>query len=231
MTTRTGYVEMRDMPLVQWRAVFGGVVLGLAIMLLLTSFWLALGVGSDMQEITGNMEWYLGGSAIFAMLLGGYLAGWLSGVRGVSAGIVNGLAVWGLVLITGLLVGTPAVISVLGIGDVAAVDGLAPGATAAAWATFWSLLIGFAAAAIGGLLGGLTPRAVATPVAVHDEVAAHDDHDHQRHARDRDVDRDHDRDRELDDRDRELDERERRLAERESALDEREQEYRRRVST
>lgn len=232
IVTHTRYVQMRNLPLVQWRAVFGGAVLGLAIMLLLTSFWLALGAGSDVQGIMGNMEWYVAGSAIFAMLLGGYLAGWLSGVRGISAGLVNGLTVWALVLITGLLVGTPAVIGVLGLGEVTAVDGIAPGASQAAWATFWSLLIGAGAATIGGLLGGMTPRAVGASAAVHGDDLE-DRHDHEPgYARDRYDDRRYEERREERDldRDRELDERERRIAQRERELDEREREYRRRAS-
>lgn len=221
VTTRAGYMETRGMPLVQWRAVFGGVVLGLAVMLLLTSFWLALGIGSDVEGIVANMEWYLGGSAIFALLLGGYLAGWLSGVRGISAGLVNGTTVWGLVLITGILVGTPAIISVLGLEQVQSVDGLTSGATGATWATFWSLLIGFGAAAIGGLLGGITPRAAfAGPAGAY----AGYEHDHDDDRYDGDRERGYDRERELD-------ERERMLNEREEAIDRRERDYRRSVAS
>lgn len=172
------------MPLVQWRAVFGGVVLGLATMLLLTSLWLALGMGSGIEAIRGNLDWYLAGSAIFVMFLGGYLAGWLGGVRGVTVGLVSGLTVWGLVMLAGLLIATPAVLGVLGVQQNITVEGAAQAtiASQATWPVFWSLLIGFGAAAIGGLLGGITPR-----VAVHSMEVVHEEDDDRR---DRRVERD-----------------------------------------
>ena len=172
MTTRSTYVREGNVPLIQWRAVFGGVVIGLATMLMLTALWLALGLGSDMGAVTTNLDWYLAGSGIFAMLLGGYLAGWLSGVRGFSAGLVNGLAVWALVLIGGLLIAAP-VLGVLGVQQAASIEGAARAtiATDVVWPVFWSLLIGFGAAIVGGWLGGISPRAAAPAVEVVEEEA------------------------------------------------------------
>ena len=175
--TRATYVREGNVPLIQWRAVFGGVVIGLAIMLMLTSLWLALGLGSGMENVTANLDWYLAGSGIFAMLFAGYLAGWLSGIRGFSAGLVNGMAVWALVLIGGLLIATP-VLGVLGFQQTATIEGAAQAtiATQAVWPVFWSLVIGFGAAVLGGFLGGISPRAAAPEIEV---VEREDDHEHQ----------------------------------------------------
>ena len=190
---RSTYVRGEATPLVQWRAVFGGVVLGLATMLLLTALWLAIGMGSGVAGVMANLDWYLGGSAIFAMLLGGYLAGWLGGVRGASVGLVSGLTVWGLVMLAGLLVAAPAVLGVLGVRQATSVEGAAQATVAAraTWPVFWSLLIGFGAAAIGGLLGGITPRVAAHSMEiVHEEHDEEHDADHHEHDRDEDRDRD-----------------------------------------
>lgn len=185
---RTPMMAEMGRPLIQWRAVFGGALLGLASMILLTSLWLAVGFGGDVATVRTNMDWYLGGSAIFAMLLGGFLAGWLSGIRGPMVGMVNGSTVWALVLITTMTVGVPAAIGRVSDAQITTLS------TDATWVAFWSLLIGFGTAAIGGLLGGLIPRVGAATAG----MAGHEEHEH-----------DHD-----DERERALAEQERREAER-----------------
>jgi len=151
-------------PLVQWRSVFGAGVIGLALMALVTVLWLALAYGSDMEQVSANLRWYIGGTAIGSMFVAGALAGWLSGVHGAAPGMFNGLTVWGLVLIIGLAVGVPSMMNLIGTGTT-------DGSTVrfgeeAAWPVFWSLLIGFGAAAIGGMIGGLIPKPMRTEVMV-----------------------------------------------------------------
>lgn len=140
-------------PLVQWRAVFAGGLIGLAMMIMLTTLWLALAFGSEMETVAGSLEWYIGGTAIFSLFVAGMLAGWLSGIPSAAAGMFNGLTVWGLVLIVSLAAGVPSVLNVIGTDTAPVRFG-----SDAAWSVFWSMLIGFGTAGIGGLIGGAMPR-------------------------------------------------------------------------
>jgi hypothetical protein len=152
--------------LIRWGAVIGGVVVGMSLLILLTLMWFALAFENDMGQIAQNMAWFLGGSAIVAMLAGGVLAGWLSGVHGAGAGFFNGLTVWAIILIGSLALGVPGALNVM---DPAAVTngeffadlGLAGNPI---WATFISLVVGALAAGVGGIIGGLMTRP-AVPIA------------------------------------------------------------------
>ena len=168
-------------PLVRWGAVFSGAVIGLAVMGLLTALWLALGYGSNIDQVAGNLAWYLGGSAIACMFLAGILAGYLSGVRGPGTGILHGLTVWGLLTIVTVTVGLPAILNLFGISRVFAANGQPANAIRTAnglWTGFWTLLIAFGTAALGGLFGGLVTRdqrqevSSATTVAEPDALVA-----------------------------------------------------------
>jgi hypothetical protein len=79
--------------------VFAGVVVGLALLALLTTLWFALAFNSDVESVRVNLEWYVGITAIASLFIGGLLAGWLSGVRGAGSGLFNGITMWGLILI------------------------------------------------------------------------------------------------------------------------------------
>jgi len=179
---------------IRWGAVFAGVVFGLALLVLLTTLWLALAFNSGVDSIRTNIEWYIGGTAVASLFLGALLAGWLSGVRGAGSGFFNGLTMWGLILIVALAVGIPSVFNVFNLGRVSS---LAEGTTlidtrvdTALWASFWTILGGFVAAGLGGLIGGaITTPANASlqgPTAVERErdasgstvVIDDDDHDH-----------------------------------------------------
>jgi hypothetical protein len=143
---------------IRWGAVFGGVVLGLALLALLTTLWFALAFNSDVETVRVNLEWYVGITAIVSLFIGGLLAGWLSGVRGAGAGLFNGITMWGLILIVALAVGIPAIFNVFNLGRVSAIadeSGItASGVDPALWASFWTILGGFLASGLGGLIGG-----------------------------------------------------------------------------
>lgn len=153
--------------LIHWGSVFAGAVWALAITVLLSALWLALAYGSEVHGIRANIEWFLAGSAMFALLVGGFVAGWLPGTRGWTPGLINGMTVWGLMLTISLLIGIPSVIggaAAFGgniLGSVAN-GGKSVAATQAAdtslWAGFWTALVGFILAALGGAIGGATPR-------------------------------------------------------------------------
>lgn len=149
---------------IRWGAVFGGAVLGIALLALLSTLWFALAFGSGIDQVRTNLEWYVGASAVVSLFVAGLLAGWLSGVRGAGSGFFNGVTIWALMLIITVSVGIPAVLNVLNLGRVTQLDVntdglLAAGADTVLWATFLSILGGLVACGLGGMIGG----AMATP--------------------------------------------------------------------
>ena len=148
--------------LINWRAIFGGAVIGIGMLVLLSGLWLALAFPSGQAFVRDNLAWFLGGTAIFALFVAGYLAGVISGARGLGAGLVQALTLWALVIVAVLAVGVPAVLRVLNINQAITDTGLAGDPL---WAAFWSMLIALGACLLGGILGGATPRRAAMPVA------------------------------------------------------------------
>jgi hypothetical protein len=160
--------------LINWRAIFGGAVIGIGMLVLLSTLWLALAFPSNVTWVNDNLKWFLGGTAIFALFVAGYAAGVSSGARGLGAGMAQAFTLWSLVLIASIAIAIP-VMRVLNI-TFAATD-LSVGATGATgtvlnggpvsgplWTIFWSMLIALGAAVVGGMLGGATPRRAVTPV-------------------------------------------------------------------
>jgi hypothetical protein len=156
----------RARPLIEWRAVFGGAVFGLAFFAVLSVLWYTLSVGTDVAIVQDKLPWFIAGSAIASMLFGGYFAGLFASVRGGGAGFVNGSAVWALTLLVGVGVGVPVATGIFDVTaaslDTATSAAVAPATTitaTVAWATLWAMLIGLGAAAVGGMIGGASPRA------------------------------------------------------------------------
>ncbi len=152
---------------IRWGAVFGGAILGMALLALLTSLWFSLAYASEIDRIRGNLEWYVGGSAIACLFVAGLLAGWLSGVRGAGSGFFNGLTIWALMVALVVTVGIPATFDVFNLGRVTALDPagglLEPDAGAVLWATFSAIVGGLVTSGIGGAIGG----ALARPANLH----------------------------------------------------------------
>lgn len=151
---------------IRWGAVFGGAVIGIALLALLTTLWFALAFGSGMEQIRGNLEWYVGGSAVACLFVAGLLAGWLSGVNGAGSGFFNGVTIWALILIVVLSVGIPAILNVLNLGRVAQIEvtgGLLANGEDILWAAFLSILGGLVACGLGGMIGG----ALTSPANAH----------------------------------------------------------------
>jgi hypothetical protein len=142
---------------IRWGAVFAGGVFGIALLVTLTATWLALGYGSEIDQVRANLEWYVGASAIGCLFLAGLLAGRLSGVRGAASGLWNGVTIWGLALLLIVAAGAPAILNVTGI-DPITVNLLDPAADAVLWATVLSIAGGLVAAGIGGAIGGALAR-------------------------------------------------------------------------
>jgi hypothetical protein len=161
---RTAYdvpTQDRGPTLLRWSAVFGGLILGLALLMVLSALWFAMAFGSGVDVVEENLDWFVGLSAVFALFVGGLLAGYLSGVRGAGTGMLHGFTLWGLMLVVTLVVGVPSILGTLGLDrtvDTAATAGSLDIRDMAIWATFWTLLGGFAAAGLGGMIGGATTR-------------------------------------------------------------------------
>jgi hypothetical protein len=66
------YEESGPPTRVRWGAVIAGGVLAVALLLLLSSFWMALGFGSGIDAVAQNLEWFIGGSAIACLFVGGW---------------------------------------------------------------------------------------------------------------------------------------------------------------
>jgi hypothetical protein len=189
-TRATMVADGANPTLIRWGAIFGGAVLGLALMTLLASLWLAMAYASNVETIRANLEWYMGGSAAGSLFVAGILTGYLSGVRGATTGMLNGWALWGLLLLVTMSVGVPSILNLFNLGRVAtdAATGVTSlGADTTLWAVFWTIAGGFVAAGLGGAIGGALSRGrkVRTevrsstdhePVVVHD--ADEDDHAH-----------------------------------------------------
>ncbi|MDP9184138.1 MAG: YrzE family protein [Actinomycetota bacterium] len=150
--------------LIRWSAVFAGTLLGLATLALLSSLWLALARASNVEVVQDNIEWFVGGSAVFCLFLAGLLAGYLSGVRGGGTGFLHGATIWGLLLFVTLSIGIPAILNVFNADQLAtdvqasATTPTDPALYGALWGTFWTILGGFIAAGLGGAIGGAMTR-------------------------------------------------------------------------
>lgn len=148
---------------IRWAAVFAGMVLSVGLLVLLSSLWLAIAYGSDEAFVVRNLEWFVGGSAVGCLLIGGFLAGRLSGVPGAGTGLAHGLTLWALTLLVVLAIGIPSVINVLNLGRVATelqptTSVIASGVDSSLWATFIAMVGALVAAGIGGMIGGASQR-------------------------------------------------------------------------
>jgi len=170
--------ESAGRTLIRWSAVFAGTLLGLATLALLSSLWFALARASNVDVVQNNIEWFIGGSAVFCLFLAGLLAGYLSGVRGGGTGFLHGATIWGLLLFATLSLGIPAILSVFNFNQIATnvqdatTTPADPVVYGALWGTFWTILGGFIAAGLGGAIGGAVTRDADRMVRVDDEQRA-----------------------------------------------------------
>jgi hypothetical protein len=184
-TSSKASVQASTRPVISWGAVFGGAIVGLALFALLTSLWLALAFESGTDTVRHDLAWYLGGSALGCLFLGGLIAGYLAGVRSVTSGILHGWALWGLLMIVTIAIGIPSVLNIFGLDRVT--SNLDPGVvdgTNALWASFWTILGSFVAAGLGGLIGGAAARqpGVVATTEVASDTDTREDEDYHRHA-------------------------------------------------
>jgi hypothetical protein len=143
--------------MIRWGAIVAGAVIGVALMVLLVSLFVAL--GGQATAIAANVHWFGLVSAAIALFAAGFLAAWLSGVRGVMPGLLHGLTAWGLIFLLAIAFPFP---QAFGVMETFATPLPELGASAL-WAAFLSLLVGAVLAAVGGLLGGITTPVTERP--------------------------------------------------------------------
>lgn len=143
--------------LIRWGPVIAGAIIGFALMVLLSTFWVAL--GGNINAISANIHWYNFASAVVALFVAGLVAGLLSGIKSTGHGIFHGLTTWGLILAAATLLPFPAAFGLFSVFTTP----LPEIGTGPAWASFFALLIGLVTAAIGGALGGSLTRSPVEP--------------------------------------------------------------------
>jgi len=146
---------------VSWGAVFSGALIGAAAMTLLGLFWYAIAADGP-NFVSDNITWFLGCSAILSTFVAGLVAGWFAAGRGSLIGAMHGLTEWGLLTFAVVIVG-PGLVTIF--RALVAANALTH-VGSWLWASFWSILIGLAAAVGGGAVGGTisgTPASTGTP--------------------------------------------------------------------
>jgi hypothetical protein len=155
--------------LIGWGPVFAGAVIGLGLAVMAGALWFALAFDRGTAAFRDYLDWWLAGTAIGGTLVGAFIAGLASARRGPGSGLLEGLMLWGVLVIAVLSVGVSTAAIFGTTFDVTIGGNRYTVTTTSYWSVFWTLLIGFAAAAIGGMLGGSIPRrerrerVVATP--------------------------------------------------------------------
>jgi hypothetical protein len=138
---------------VHWGGVFAGLVIGLGALVLLSSFWIALGFGSDQGWVADNLGWWLGGMLLVALAIGGYVAG--RSAWSAASASVNAVVVWGFAMIALTVAGGTTLFSSINLKPLLT----RPGGTNAAgpWLTFVAIALGLLFA-IGGAGAGAGAR-------------------------------------------------------------------------
>ena len=110
---------------ISWAAIFGGVILVLAIQVLLATLGAGIGLGTvhtnagstpDASTLgIGAGVWWIV-SACVALLVGGYASAWLAGVEMRFDGVLHGLVTWGVATLLLIWLLSSAVGGILGGG-------------------------------------------------------------------------------------------------------------------
>jgi hypothetical protein len=133
-------------------------LIGAAVALVAGSLWAAAAFSSQNGAFYNHLAWWWGGTLIGVAFMAAAVAGGVSTARGPAAGIVNGLSSWALIAVA-----AAAVISVTAIAHgmtstLSLRTGVVTVELVRPYVAFWTAVAGLAAAAIGGMAGGLIPR-------------------------------------------------------------------------
>lgn len=110
---------------ISWAAIFGGVILALAVQILLSFLGSGIGlsqvgVNAGTTPAAGNLGigagiWWIVSSCI-ALAIGGYVAAWLAGIETRFDGLLHGLIAWGISMLVILYLLTSALGGIIGSG-------------------------------------------------------------------------------------------------------------------
>jgi len=116
---------------ISWAAIFGGVILVVAIQLLLSLLGAGIGLGTVNTNLgstptaslgIGAGVWWVVSSCI-ALGLGGYVAAWLAGIEIRLDGVLHGLITWGIATLLTIYLLTSAIGGIIG-GGFSALGGI-----------------------------------------------------------------------------------------------------------
>jgi hypothetical protein len=121
---------------ISWAAIFGGVILVVAVQLLLSTLGVGVGLGTinvnagttpnaSSLGIGAGVWWVV--SSCLALFVGGYIAAWLAGIEIRFDGLLHGLMTWGIASLLTIYLLTSAIGSIIG-GGFAALGGAATAA-------------------------------------------------------------------------------------------------------
>ena len=121
---------------ISWAAIFGGVILVVAVQLLLSLLGAGIGLGTVNTNLgstptastlgIGAGVWWVISSCV-ALGLGGYIAAWLAGVEIRFDGVLHGLITWGIATLLTFYLLTSAIGGIIG-GGFSALGGIASAA-------------------------------------------------------------------------------------------------------
>jgi hypothetical protein len=144
--------------LIRWGPVWAGAVIGLSLAILAAALWFALAFQEGTAVFRNHLNWWLAATAIGATLVGAFIAGLASARRGPGSGLLEGLTLWG-VLVIALLAAGISTAAIFGTTFTVTVGAATYTVTTTSyWSVFWTLLIGLGAAIVGGIVGGSIPR-------------------------------------------------------------------------
>src|ERR1700716_1094025 len=123
-TTAGGYLTHTHQR-ISWAAIFGGVILVVAVQLLLNLLGAGIGLGTVNTNLgstptasslgIGAGVWW-GVSSCLAVGLGGYVAAWLAGIEIRFDGVLHGLITWGIATLLTIYLLTSSIGGIIGGG-------------------------------------------------------------------------------------------------------------------
>src|ERR1700733_11153367 len=114
---------------ISWAAIFGGVILVIAVQLLLSMLGVGIGLGTvnvnagttphaSSLGIGAGVWWVI--SSCLALFMGDYIAAWLAGIEIRFDGVLHGLLIWAMTTVLTIYLLTSAIGSIFGGGFSAA---------------------------------------------------------------------------------------------------------------
>jgi len=168
VTQTTQIISPQDR--VRWGPVWAGLITTLSVFLVLELLFYSVGALSNVSAsgvITPANQWVTAVMGVIAFFIGGWVAEATSAARGVGAGVINGLMVWGLATTLLLVLSALGVTSLFSFAGAGASAGLGAvvNPRAVTLGVFISLVVAAVAAALGGFaasfggpIGRLTRR-------------------------------------------------------------------------